>query len=78
MSDSFAETTSSTASVSSTCGTGESATFPARIRSGNVLSRVTGGQLSTIDGLISTRAATPNMPNANFFLLNPAGVTVRP
>jgi len=51
--------------------TGESATFTGPNFVTNVLSRVTGGQLSTIDGLISTRGT---MPNANFFLLNPAGV----
>jgi filamentous hemagglutinin family protein len=55
--------------------TGESATFTGPSSVTNVLSRVTGGQLSTIDGLISTRAA---MPNANFFLLNPAGVLFGP
>ena len=55
--------------------TGESATFTGQNFVTNVLSRVTGGQLSTIDGLISTRAT---MPNANFFLLNPAGVLFGP
>jgi filamentous hemagglutinin family protein len=55
--------------------TGESATFTGPSFVTNVLSRVTGGQLSTIDGLISTRAA---MPNANFYLLNPAGVLFGP
>src|SRR4030095_9363888 len=55
--------------------TGESATFTGPSSVTNVLSRVTGGQLSTIDGLISTRAA---MPNANFYLLNPAGVLFGP
>jgi filamentous hemagglutinin family protein len=55
--------------------TGESATFTGPNFVTNVLSRVTGGQLSTIDGLISTRGA---MPNANFYLLNPAGVLFGP
>jgi filamentous hemagglutinin family protein len=55
--------------------TGESATFTGPNFVTNVLSRVTGGQLSTIDGLISTRGA---MPKANFFLLNPAGVMFGP
>ena len=51
--------------------TGGSATFLGPSSIANILSRVTGGQQSTIDGLISTRAS---MPNANFFLLNPSGV----
>ena len=51
--------------------TGGSATFLGPSSIANILSRVTGGQQSIIDGLISTRAA---MPNANFFLLNPSGV----
>jgi filamentous hemagglutinin family protein len=51
--------------------TGGSATFIGPASTANVLSRVTGGQQSTIDGLISTRAA---MPNANFYLINPSGV----
>ena len=55
--------------------TGGSATFTGPQNTTNVLSRVTGGAPSTIDGLISSRAA---MPNANFFLLNPAGVMFGP
>ena len=51
--------------------TGGSATFTGPGSIANILSRVTGGQQSTIDGLISTRAS---MPNANFFLMNPSGV----
>ena len=51
------------------------ATFdgPASIQ--NVLSRVTGTNLSMIDGTISTRTA---MPSANFFLINPNGVMFGP
>ena len=52
-------------------GTGESATFTGSPSISNVISRVTGGQLSSINGLIDTRTF---MPSANFFLLNPAGV----
>ena len=52
-------------------GAGESATFTGLPSIGNVISRVTGGQLSSINGLIDTRTF---MPTANFFLLNPAGV----
>ena len=51
--------------------TGGSATFLGPSSIANILSRVTGGQQSTIDGLISTRAS---MPTANFFLINPSGV----
>jgi filamentous hemagglutinin family protein len=50
---------------------GQSATFTGPASIGNVISRVTGGQLSSINGLIDTRSS---MPSANFFLLNPAGV----
>src|SRR5882672_6408021 len=52
-----------------------SATFdgPASIQ--NVLSRVTGTNLSSIDGTISTRAA---MPSASFYLINPNGVMFGP
>jgi filamentous hemagglutinin family protein len=52
-------------------GAGESATFTGLPSIGNVISRVTGGQLSSINGLIDTRTF---MPTANFFLLNPAGI----
>lgn len=51
-----------------------SAVFDGPASTANVLSRVTGGQLSSIDGLISTRAGASPMPSANFFLINPAGV----
>src|SRR5687768_7294817 len=50
---------------------GGSATFNGPQSTTNVISRVTGGAPSSIDGRISSRGA---MPNANFFLLNPAGV----
>ena len=52
-------------------GAGESATFTGPASTGNVISRVTGGQMSSINGLIDSRTF---MPSANFFLLNPAGV----
>jgi filamentous hemagglutinin family protein len=54
---------------------GQSATFTGPGSIGNVISRVTGGQLSSINGLIDTRTA---MPNASFYLLNPAGVLLGP
>jgi filamentous hemagglutinin family protein len=53
----------------------ESATFNGPSSIANVIGRVTGGQVSTIDGLIDTRSA---MPSANFFLLNPNGVMLGP
>ena len=56
-------------------GAGESATFTGPASTSNVISRVTGGQLSSINGLIDTRTF---MPSANFFLLNPAGVMLGP
>ncbi len=41
----------------------------------NILGRVTGGGLSTIDGTItSTITGTGGISNANLFLLNPAGI----
>ncbi len=59
--------------------TGQTATFmgPVGIDPGavnNVLSRVTGGSLSNVNGLLRTSA----MPNANFFLMNPNGVVFGP
>jgi filamentous hemagglutinin family protein len=48
---------------------GESATFSGPGSVHNILARVTGGQVSSIDGTIHSTIA-----GANFFLLNPAGV----
>lgn len=53
---------------------GESATFTGTASITNVLSRVTGGSASTIDGLLRVTG----MPKANFFLINPAGVVFMP
>jgi len=52
-------------------GTGESANFTNSLGANihNILARVTGGA-STIDGTINV-----NIPGANFFLMNPAGIT---
>ena len=50
---------------------GESAKFVGPSATANVISRVTGGLPSSIDGLIDTRSS---MPSANFFLLNPSGI----
>ena len=55
--------------------TGESATFRGPFSIANILSRVTGGSSSVIQGLIDSRTA---MPTANFFLLNPSGVMIGP
>ncbi|HUG76506.1 MAG TPA: filamentous hemagglutinin N-terminal domain-containing protein, partial [Burkholderiales bacterium] len=44
----------------------------------NVLSRVTGGMPSTIDGFISTRGGESPMWSANFYLINPNGVVFGP
>ena len=54
-------------------GTGNAANFdgPAGIQ--NVLSRVTGGSISQIDGLVSS-----SIPGANVFLMNPSGVIFGP
>ena len=51
-------------------GSGEVATFTGPATTTNIVSRVTGGASSWIDGVIDTR----KMPGANFFLLNPNGV----
>ncbi|ODS24428.1 hypothetical protein AB835_03780 [Candidatus Endobugula sertula] len=50
-------------------GTGESATFSGSAAIANIISRVTGGDVSTIDGLLRS-----DISGANLFLLNPAGV----
>ncbi len=47
----------------------ESATFTGPSGIGNVISRVTGGQESIIDGTLRS-----TIPGANFWFLNPAGV----
>jgi filamentous hemagglutinin family protein len=49
---------------------GETATFKAVDTIKNVISRVTGGNISTLDGLL-----TSEVGNANFYFINPAGVT---
>src|SRR5712691_5277283 len=49
--------------------TSESATFTGPASIANILSRVTGGSPSWIDGLLRSE-----IPGANFFLLNPSGV----
>jgi filamentous hemagglutinin family protein len=56
-------------------GEGESATFTADGIAGlnNVLSRVTGGKVSEINGLL-----TSDIAGANFWFLNPAGVVFGP
>jgi filamentous hemagglutinin family protein len=55
--------------------TGQTATFTGPNNIANIINRVTGQNLSTIDGLISSRTA---MPNANFFLINPNGMVLGP
>ena len=52
---------------------GESATFTGASEIANVISRVTGGKLSTIDGLLKSE-----IPNANLYLINPAGILFGP
>ncbi|KOR30222.1 hypothetical protein TI03_00020 [Achromatium sp. WMS1] len=51
-------------------GSGETATFTGSSALTNVISRVTGGSASTINGTIDSMG----IPNANFFFINPAGV----
>ena len=48
---------------------GESATFSGPVSVKNIINRVTGGERSTIDGLIRS-----TISNANLYLLNPAGI----
>src|SRR5439155_4799153 len=52
---------------------GESATFTGPNTIANILSRVTGGSPSNIDGTIRSQ-----IPGANLFLLNPGGVIFGP
>ena len=52
---------------------GESATFTGASDITNVISRVTGGKLSNIDGLLKSEIA-----NANLYLINPAGILFGP
>ena len=49
----------------------EQAVFTGPLTTQNIFVRVTGGSLSSIEGLIDTRSS---MPAANLFLLNPSGV----
>ena len=49
----------------------ESATFSGSTGIENVISRVTGGQASSIDGILRV-----SIPNANLYLLNPAGLII--
>src|SRR4051812_2929663 len=58
--------------------TSGSATFDGPATIENVLSRVTGTEASSIDGLISTRGGASPMPLANFYLINPNGVMFGP
>lgn len=53
--------------------TGQSVTFTGPNTVSNILSRVTGGQASTIDGTLRSEIA-----GANLFLLNPSGVLFGP
>ena len=51
----------------------ESAVFSGPSSVENIISRVTGGELSTIDGLLRS-----TIPGAGLFLLNPVGDPLRP
>lgn len=53
--------------------TGESATFAGPAAVDDVIARVTGGELSAIDGLIAS-----TIPGASLWLFNPAGVVFGP
>jgi filamentous hemagglutinin family protein len=53
--------------------TGESATFTGPNSVENVLGRITGGSSSTIDGLLHSE-----IPGANLFVINPAGIMFGP
>src|SRR5947199_330976 len=50
-------------------GTGDTASFTGPTGISNILSRVTGGQRSEIDGRIRSE-----IPGANLYLLNPSGI----
>jgi filamentous hemagglutinin family protein len=54
-------------------GTNDTASFTGPDGVTNILSRVTGGQLSNIDGTIQSQ-----IPGANLYLLNPSGVLFGP
>jgi len=51
----------------------ESATFTGPPDVGNIIGRVTGGNMSRIDGIIQS-----DIPNADLFLINPSGVIFGP
>ena len=53
--------------------TGESATFSGPTSVGNIIARVTGGSVSSINGTIAS-----TIPSANLFLINPAGLVFGP
>ena len=52
---------------------GETATFSGPNSVSNVIGRVTGGAMSSIDGRIRS-----TIPNANLYLINPAGIVMGP
>src|SRR2546423_866012 len=54
-------------------GTGDTARFSGPTGIANILSRVTGGQQSMIDGRLQS-----TIPGANLYLLNPSGVLFGP
>ncbi|HBH81419.1 MAG TPA: filamentous hemagglutinin, partial [Nitrospira sp.] len=59
-----------------TVGTGDLANFSNNtgLPTSNILGRVTGGTISTIDGTIQTTG----FGNANLFLMNPSGIVIGP